>query len=233
MRMSQVKRAVRRAVDPADDLQPDPADDHTAQEAELTSSAHTTGDDVEDPRVLSHHDRSYSPVTPKTWKGTLPSLQQWLAEGRVPDNDVTILSGDGGSGKTEIAMQLLICVAGGVGEWMPTPSQFWQTPRSRSGLFGSPQQTGQGSPSSVPAFTISIWPLQTMHTHLPLQTGHKVFPPGIPSPIVAINPAPIYTGRTAGRRARLALSPAKRPPPSAACWYLRWYVTELFHKLPF
>ncbi|MGY3233357.1 RecA-family ATPase [Bradyrhizobium sp. USDA 4448] len=120
MTMSQVKRAVRRAVDPADELHPDPADDHTAREAELTSSAQATGfrQDEEDPGDIARDDRSYSPVTPKAWKGTLPTLQQWLAEGRVPDNDVTILSGDGGSGKTEIAMQLLICLAGGGGEWM-------------------------------------------------------------------------------------------------------------------
>jgi hypothetical protein len=63
---------------------------------------------------------------------------------------------------------------------VPTPSQFWQTPRKRSFLFGSPQQTGQGSPYSVPALKISICPPQTMHTHFPLQTGHSVVPPGIP-----------------------------------------------------
>lgn len=59
-----------------------------------------------------------SPITPEHWKGTLPSPQEWLADGRVPANDVTILAGNGGSGKTEIAVQLLISVAAGLGDWL-------------------------------------------------------------------------------------------------------------------
>ncbi|WP_051346648.1 AAA family ATPase [Bradyrhizobium sp. th.b2] len=58
------------------------------------------------------------PITPKKWMDTVSAPQRWLAEGRVPSDDVTILAGDGGSGKTEIACQLLIYVAAGIDDWL-------------------------------------------------------------------------------------------------------------------
>jgi len=65
---------------------------------------------------------------------------------------------------------------------VPTPSQFWQTLRRRSCLLGSPQQTGQDTHSFLfGSIKISIFPSQTTQTHLPLQTGHSVVPPGIPA----------------------------------------------------
>lgn len=70
-----------------------------------------------------------SPITPAAWKGTEPVPQRWVAEGRIPAGDVTILSGNGGSGKTEIATQLLVSVAAGLGDWLgcviePGPALF-------------------------------------------------------------------------------------------------------------
>ncbi|WP_456670734.1 AAA family ATPase [Bradyrhizobium sp. USDA 3240] len=59
-----------------------------------------------------------SSITPETWKDTPQVSQRWLASGRVRASDVSILSGNGGSGKTEIAMQLLISVAAGLGDWL-------------------------------------------------------------------------------------------------------------------
>jgi RecA-family ATPase len=90
-----------------------------AQEATaLSSSADEIEFDDDGLDDIPFDDDRYSPITPEIWKGTLPSPQRWLADGRVPNNDVTILTGDGGSGKTEIAVQLLICVAGGLGDWL-------------------------------------------------------------------------------------------------------------------
>jgi RecA-family ATPase len=59
-----------------------------------------------------------SSITPETWKGVPPVSQRWLASGRVRASDVSILSGNGGSGKTEIAVQLLISVAADLGDWL-------------------------------------------------------------------------------------------------------------------
>jgi RecA-family ATPase len=60
----------------------------------------------------------FDPITPLSWKGTKPVEQRWLAEGRAPSGDLTILSGNGGSGKTEIAVELLVSVAAGLGDWL-------------------------------------------------------------------------------------------------------------------
>lgn len=44
--------------------------------------------------------------------------QRWLAGARVPSGDLTILAGNGGSGKTEIATSLLVSVAADLGDWL-------------------------------------------------------------------------------------------------------------------
>ena len=56
--------------------------------------------------------------TPAAWKGTEPLEQRWLAAGRIPCGDITLYSGNGGAGKTETAVQLLVSVAAGLGDWL-------------------------------------------------------------------------------------------------------------------
>lgn len=63
-------------------------------------------------------DLPFEPITPISWKGTEPVKQRWLAYGRIPSADLTILSGNGGSGKTEIATNLLVSVSAGLGDWL-------------------------------------------------------------------------------------------------------------------
>lgn len=60
----------------------------------------------------------YAAITSAAWKGTEPEEQRWLANGRVPSGDLTILSGNGGSGKTEIISQLLVYVAAELQDWL-------------------------------------------------------------------------------------------------------------------
>jgi RecA-family ATPase len=60
----------------------------------------------------------FKPITPATWKNTAPSEPRWLAQGRVPMGDVTILTANGGLGKTEIALQLAVSVAANLGDWL-------------------------------------------------------------------------------------------------------------------
>jgi RecA-family ATPase len=61
---------------------------------------------------------SFSTLTPASWKGTEPIKQRWLAGARIPIGDLTILAGNGGSGKTEIITQLLISVAADLQDWL-------------------------------------------------------------------------------------------------------------------
>jgi len=56
--------------------------------------------------------------TPVAWKGTAPLKQCWLAAARIPCGDLTLYSGNGGAGKTETAVQLLVSVAAGLGDWL-------------------------------------------------------------------------------------------------------------------
>jgi RecA-family ATPase len=46
-------------------------------------------------------------IDPRDWQGKKASPRKWFVEGWIPDRTVTNLSGDGGSGKTEIILQLI------------------------------------------------------------------------------------------------------------------------------
>jgi RecA-family ATPase len=61
---------------------------------------------------------SISTITPASWKGTEAIEQRWLAQGRIPFGDLTILAGNGSSGKTEIATSLLVSVSANLGDWL-------------------------------------------------------------------------------------------------------------------
>ncbi len=56
--------------------------------------------------------------TPAAWKGTEPLKQRWLAAARIPFSDLTLYSGNGGASKTETAVQLLVSVTAGLGDWL-------------------------------------------------------------------------------------------------------------------
>ena len=46
-------------------------------------------------------------IEPRDWEGKPVPEQPWFVEGWIPMQTVTLLSGDGGSGKTEIVLQLM------------------------------------------------------------------------------------------------------------------------------
>ena len=50
-------------------------------------------------------------VTPADWPQEAPPPVDWLAAGRIPRGDVTTLHGDGGTGKTDIAIRLAANIA--------------------------------------------------------------------------------------------------------------------------
>jgi RecA-family ATPase len=57
-------------------------------------------------------------ITPAKWRDTPAPQERWLAQDRIVSGDLTILSGNGGSGKTEIITALLLSVAAGLGDWL-------------------------------------------------------------------------------------------------------------------
>jgi RecA-family ATPase len=52
------------------------------------------------------------------FEGVEPPPQRWLVQDRVPMCAVTLLAGDGATGKTTIALQLCVCVAGRLSGWL-------------------------------------------------------------------------------------------------------------------
>jgi RecA-family ATPase len=59
-------------------------------------------------------------ICPADWRGVPIPPMRWLATNRIPAGDVTILSGDGGGGKTTLALQLGVSVAADLGDWLGT-----------------------------------------------------------------------------------------------------------------
>jgi RecA-family ATPase len=59
-------------------------------------------------------------ITPPQWRGIAIPPMRWLATNRIPAGDVTILSGDGGGGKTTAALQLAVSVSYDLQDWLGT-----------------------------------------------------------------------------------------------------------------
>jgi RecA-family ATPase len=57
-------------------------------------------------------------ITPAEWPDEEPPPIEWLVPNRVQRGDVTTLHGDGGAGKTDIALRLAANVARGAQEWL-------------------------------------------------------------------------------------------------------------------
>jgi hypothetical protein len=52
-------------------------------------------------------------IDPTTWAGRLPRPREWVVDGWMPKGEVTLLYGDGGVGKSLLAMQFATCAAAG------------------------------------------------------------------------------------------------------------------------
>jgi len=57
-------------------------------------------------------------ITPAAWPNEAPPPVDWLVASRIPRGDVTTLHGDGGAGKTDIALRLGADVARGAPAWL-------------------------------------------------------------------------------------------------------------------
>jgi RecA-family ATPase len=62
-------------------------------------------------------------VSPPDWRDVPVPPMRWLATHRIPAIDATILSGDGGGGKTTVALQLAVAVERGLGDWLGTVTE--------------------------------------------------------------------------------------------------------------
>ncbi|MBR1151932.1 AAA family ATPase [Bradyrhizobium sp. JYMT SZCCT0428] len=75
------------------------------------------------PESAASVDQSAAPLSlicPAAWRGVPLEEMRWLATNRIPAADATILSADGGSGKTTAALQLAVAVERDLGDWLGT-----------------------------------------------------------------------------------------------------------------
>jgi RecA-family ATPase len=59
-------------------------------------------------------DKQFAPlpiIDPRNWQGKPIPEREWLVEGLIPHRVVTLYSGDGGTGKTQTALQLIVAAA--------------------------------------------------------------------------------------------------------------------------
>ncbi len=50
-------------------------------------------------------------IDPRDWEGKPVPKREWFVEGFIPHRNVTLFSGDGGSGKTQTALQLIVAAS--------------------------------------------------------------------------------------------------------------------------
>ena len=83
-----------------------------------------------DPRgsleTLSRAIETATPLRVSTWGNTPPEPRQWLIDERLPAGRVALLTGEGGAGKSRLALQLAAGVASGGddGEWISSPGRM-------------------------------------------------------------------------------------------------------------
>lgn len=82
------------------------------------------GDEIVDRVARPAQAVSLATITPHYWRDTPAPEKRWLVSELIPQGDLTILAGNGGSGKTEIAVHLLVSVAAGLGEWLGSAVEF-------------------------------------------------------------------------------------------------------------
>ncbi|MEH2505613.1 RecA-family ATPase [Bradyrhizobium sp. AZCC 1578] len=69
--------------------------------------------------AISFIDKQLEPlpvIDPRSWQGKQIPEREWLVEGLIPQRVVTLYSGDGGTGKTQTALQLIVAAALGL-QW--------------------------------------------------------------------------------------------------------------------
>ncbi|MGY4409122.1 RecA-family ATPase [Bradyrhizobium sp. LB7.1] len=52
------------------------------------------------------------------WEGVAIEPRRWIAHNRIPQGEPGIMSGDGGTGKTKLALQLAAAIAAGLRDWV-------------------------------------------------------------------------------------------------------------------
>lgn len=105
----------------------------------------------ENPQSESNGDsrrKGMKTATPPDWIGKNPPLMEWVVDQMLPRGEITVLVGDGGSGKTDIALQLAENCARSADHWlghaiMPGPVLLVSAEESIGGIWRRIDQHGR------------------------------------------------------------------------------------------
>jgi RecA-family ATPase len=75
------------------------------------------------PPIERHNDKSldiypFETFDASQWEGVPIEPRRWIAHNRVPVGEPGIMSGDGGTGKTKLALQLAVAIPAGLRDWV-------------------------------------------------------------------------------------------------------------------
>ena len=126
-------------------------------------------------------------VRPPDWEGTQTPERRWLVKDRLPAGDVSILLGDGGTGKPLIALQLATAMARGAQDWLgaviePGPVLMYSGEENEDEIRRRIERIAE-----LGGFTLSE--LANLHLHFPALD--KVIL-GVPTPADRIAPTPEF-----------------------------------------
>ena len=95
----------------------------------------------------AERDRKGGPVTSRTeWTGKPPD-RQWLVDGWLPAGRVALLSGQGGEGKSRLALQLALALVEGRTDWLPGGPDLVDSGPAVIATWG--RRAGRNSPAAA------------------------------------------------------------------------------------
>lgn len=109
-----------RRSSPPDDVPPPagPEDYDLPPDGEREGQHETSTARTRQPQTETPPSAGANLITPADWPDEMPPPIEWLVDQRIPRGDVTSLHGDGGAGKTDIAIQLAAACAADLGGWL-------------------------------------------------------------------------------------------------------------------
>jgi RecA-family ATPase len=109
------------AADPDDDPRANVKLAEDPEEFELSGDAER----IDEPDITTKTGNAKAPdVLPletfdaSQWEGVAIEPRRWIAFNRIPQGEPGIMSGDGGTGKTKLALQLAVSIAAGLRDWI-------------------------------------------------------------------------------------------------------------------
>jgi RecA-family ATPase len=127
-------------------------------------------------------------ITPANWPQEAPPPVDWLVTNRIPRGDVTSLHGDGGAGKTDIALQLAANLVREAPDWLahditPGPAVFISAEEPEREIRRRIWHHGQKAGYGIEALT-------DLHLWFPAESGDGIM--AVPERNGVMRPTPLF-----------------------------------------